>query len=417
MEQRAADRARVALRARAVHRDVDADVGVGEQPQIAMKPHRIAAMRDRPVAVDPLFVETERHAVERPDAGRLEIVHLLRGFGLHKTRAVTQVRDHEFAHVGAAGRQAACRCRDHHLERLGLLRDVGIALRHMRYETGWQRLAERRVRQVQRLEDTVFDIIVERLAADALDNIPRKCGGIIRISRRRARREDAVGQRERHLLFQRHHRLGIAADQIAHRFLKTRGVRHDVAHRDRLALIGRNLEIEIGVHILVEVDLARLDLLHHRGPGEQLRHRSRAEKRGLGQDRRALGDIGEAVALFEHDLITAHDDDDRAGNARAFERIGQIAVEPGFEILGVERDGRRGGFCNRNRGSFDFLHGGHEHRPLRRQRQRGKSRQPDHRLADETHRFPLFIVAACHILQQAARPLTKGPTSVGPIGT
>src|SRR3546814_9733749 len=131
--------------------------------------------------------------------------------------------------------------------------------------------------------DMVLDIGVEIFAADALDDIARERGRISGIGRRRAGREDAFGQRERHLLLERHHRLRIAADQVAYRFLETRGMRHDVAHRDRLALIGRNLEIEIGVDVLVEVDLARLDLLHHRGPVEQLRHRTGAEQRGCGR--------------------------------------------------------------------------------------------------------------------------------------
>src|SRR3546814_1765327 len=88
----------------------------------------------------------------------------------------------------------------------------------------------------------VFNIIIEMFAADALDDIARERGGIVGIGRGRARREDAFGQRERHLLLQRHRRLGIAADQVAHRFLEARGVRHDVAHRDRLALKGRRSE-------------------------------------------------------------------------------------------------------------------------------------------------------------------------------
>src|SRR3546814_1986744 len=90
--------------------------------------------------------------------------------------------------------------------------------------------------------DMVLDIGVEIFAADALDDIARERGRIIGIGRRRAGREDAFGQRERHLLLERHHRLRIAADQVAYRFLETRGMRHDVAHRDRLALIGRRSE-------------------------------------------------------------------------------------------------------------------------------------------------------------------------------
>src|SRR3546814_17860569 len=52
VEQRAADRARRALLARAVHRHEQADVGVGEQPQIGMEPFRIAPMRDSAMTVE-----------------------------------------------------------------------------------------------------------------------------------------------------------------------------------------------------------------------------------------------------------------------------------------------------------------------------------------------------------------------------
>src|SRR3546814_3403150 len=84
---------------------------------------------------------------------------------------------------------------DLHFERLGLLRDVGIPLRHMRHEACGKRLAERRMRHAERLEDMVLDIGVEIFAADALDDIARERGRVIGIGRRRAGREDAFGQR------------------------------------------------------------------------------------------------------------------------------------------------------------------------------------------------------------------------------
>src|SRR3546814_1709897 len=56
---------------------------------------------------------------------------------------------------------------DHHFERLGLLRDVGIPLRHMRHEACGKRLAERRMRHAERPADMVLEIGVELFAADA----------------------------------------------------------------------------------------------------------------------------------------------------------------------------------------------------------------------------------------------------------
>src|SRR3546814_10181048 len=67
----------------------------------------------------------------------------------------------------------------------------------MRHEARGKRLAERRMRHAERLEDMVFDIGVEIFAADALDDIAGERGRIIGIGRRRAGRKDAFGQRER----------------------------------------------------------------------------------------------------------------------------------------------------------------------------------------------------------------------------
>src|SRR3546814_8773038 len=75
MEERAAPRARRAVLARAVHRDEDAGVGIGEQPEVGVEPDGIAAMRDRALTIEPLFVEAERHSVERTAAGPLEFVN------------------------------------------------------------------------------------------------------------------------------------------------------------------------------------------------------------------------------------------------------------------------------------------------------------------------------------------------------
>ena len=65
-----------------------------------------------------------------------------------------------------------------------------------------------------------------------------------------------------------------------------------------LPCIGGNLEIEIAVDVGVEVELALLDLLHHRGPGEELRDRAGTEQGARGIDRRALRDVGIAEAAL-----------------------------------------------------------------------------------------------------------------------
>src|SRR3546814_14086723 len=62
MDERAAHRARRAVLSRAVPRDADAGVGIGEQPEEGVAPDGIAAMRDRALTIAPSFGEAARTA-------------------------------------------------------------------------------------------------------------------------------------------------------------------------------------------------------------------------------------------------------------------------------------------------------------------------------------------------------------------
>src|SRR3546814_15416155 len=72
VEQRAADRARRALLARAVHRHEQAAVGVGEPPPLGMEHFRLPALRDRAITLAPFFVATDRTRVSRTPSGALD---------------------------------------------------------------------------------------------------------------------------------------------------------------------------------------------------------------------------------------------------------------------------------------------------------------------------------------------------------
>ena len=98
----------------------------------------------------------------------------------------------------------------------------------------------------------------------------------------------------------------------------------------------------------VEIDLARLDELHDRGPGDELRDRPGPEQRQLRIDRRALGDVGIAVAALREHLPVLDDRDRGAGDVAGVQRVGKITVEPGIDVLRREfmsarADGRRRG--------------------------------------------------------------------------
>ena len=122
----------------------------------------------------------------------------------------------------------------------------------------------------ERREDMPLDISVEGLARHALDDVSGQARAVIGIGRSRSRRVDPVGYPALQQRIELDIILLLEGDQVLDRFLKARRMRHQVEHRHRLALVGRNLEIDVGVDVGIEVDLAGLDLLHQRGPGKQL---------------------------------------------------------------------------------------------------------------------------------------------------
>ena len=106
-----------------------------------------------------------------------------------------------------------------------------------------------------------------------------------------------------------------------------------IAHGDRRAEGFRDLEIDIGVYILVEFDLALLDELHHRRPGEQLRNRAGADER-RGRIHRLSGfNVGVAVALAGQEFPVLDDRNHGACDVEILKRIRHDAVEPGVDIL------------------------------------------------------------------------------------
>src|SRR6478735_6895713 len=119
-------------------------------------------------------------------------------------------------------------------------------------------------------------------------------------------------------------------------------MRHDVAHRDGLAVARRNLEIDVFVYVCIKVDLALLDQLHDRRPGEQLRNGTGPEEGRLRRYRLAIFYIGKAVALLGQDLAVLDDHDDCAGNVAASDGVGHEAVKPRVSVGLVQDMSSRG---------------------------------------------------------------------------
>jgi hypothetical protein len=119
-------------------------------------------------------------------------------------------------------------------------------------------------------------------------------------------------------------------------------MRHQIAHGDGLAEFPGNLEIEIIVHVAVEIDLARLHKLHHGRPGKRFRDGARPEHRLIGNDGAALGNVGITVTPSKQDLPVLDDDEYSARDVSTRHGIGNKAVGERFDILRGERMGLLG---------------------------------------------------------------------------
>ena len=129
----------------------------------------------------------------------------------------------------------------------------------------------------------------------------------------------------------------IGEDDVLDRLFEARRVGHDLAQRDGLAVVLRNLEIEIRVDVPIQVQLALLDQLHRCRPRDQLADRAGPEERAVGIDGRALFDIGVSEAPRGEDLPILHDSHDGARDVSGAQCVGQEAVEPDVNVGFRER--------------------------------------------------------------------------------
>ncbi len=124
----------------------------------------------------------------------------------------------------------------------------------------------------------------------------------------------------------------IGEDDVLDRLFEPRRMGHQLAQRDGLAVVLRDLEIEIRVDVLVQIQLALLDELHRCGPRDQLADRARPEQRALGIDGRAFFAIGESKTTRGEDLPILYDRHDGARYVTGAKCVGQEAVEPDVNV-------------------------------------------------------------------------------------
>jgi hypothetical protein len=107
-----------------------------------------------------------------------------------------------------------------------------------------------------------------------------------------------------------------------------------MAQGDRLSGVGvGDLHVvEVGIHVLVEVEPALLHQLHHRGRGEELAGGGYPEQRLVGDDGLVCLHVGLAVALCKEDFPVTHDGDRSTRDVVALELLGEEPVHEGLDL-------------------------------------------------------------------------------------
>ncbi len=94
-------------------------------------------------------------------------------------------------------------------------------------------------------------------------------------------------------------------------------------------------EIEILVHVVVQVNQAPLGQLHHSRTGEQLADGTGAKDRLLRDDGRLVLQVSVAVALGKESLTILYQDKDRAGDVVLGHLFDEKGIREGFHFLRI----------------------------------------------------------------------------------
>lgn len=255
-----------------------------DERQVGVKPACAAAVADDAQPVARLLVKPEREARDLRVMTERARVHP-GGGGVAQDPpgaggAVPEMREHERRHVGGGGAHCPCGPRAH--EELPVLRvesssRIPVALRHVSPEAGRQRLASRCPRHAERLEDAPLEVLVPRQPRGALDDVAGESQGVVGVGAVHPGRAHADGHVRGEPAADRHQLRGIPGPEVAAVVLESRRVGEEVRKRDRLRVRGRNLEVQVLVHVGVEVEPPRLDQLHDGGGREELGDRPDAE--------------------------------------------------------------------------------------------------------------------------------------------
>ena len=291
-----------------VGRHEDADVLARDQRHVGVKELGITAVTENPEAVARLFVESVGEAGEAIIMTLESRVHSPSGRVGQDPRvaqgSVPEMGQHEPGHIGGRGTDRAGRLRPD--DDLPLLGNV-VALvplvsdRHVGRESIRKRLAGGGLIHGQRVEDVFLDVVIEAHTRYPLDDVAGDGGGVVGVRRKLQGRPDPGGQVSGQPRLHRALVGGIFGEEVAPILLESGRVGQDGLQGDRFGKGRRDLEVEVFVHIAAEIELALLDQLHDRRPGEQLRNRPDPEHRFGGIDRLLGRDVGVAVAFREEE--------------------------------------------------------------------------------------------------------------------
>ncbi len=114
-----------------------------------------------------------------------------------------------------------------------------------------------------------LDVLLVGLARHPRHNVACQHCMVVRVTRIAGRKHPLRHIRD-HEFAHRQQVLGIPSPTPEIPFFESRRMGHQVLEGDRLWIGIRDAKVEIGVDIRVQVQLALLDELHHRRPGERL---------------------------------------------------------------------------------------------------------------------------------------------------
>jgi hypothetical protein len=350
--------------------DEPAQAGCGNQRQAGPEAPPAAVVADGPLSVSLLGGEAETPARQPGIELEMLALHLAHGALTEQPQLAQspplKMGEHEARHVRSAGHEIPGRTVSQAVETEILMSSLPeqIGARHV-----WRhrcRDPEGAAGHPQRREDLLLHVVAEVTPRGELLQVTRQGVTVIRVADEAAGRHHPRRHPGGQVIAQRRgqhfQRLGGVEEAI----VKAAGVGEQVAQGNRLSEGLFDVEVlQAAVHVHVELELALLDELHHRGGDEELRDGGHPEERPIGLHRTPGLQIRHALAPGQHHRPVAHDHHHGPGNVMGPDEASQKAIEV---VLQPRRRCAPGGSCSqqcRQKCRQNDRSGGNpDHRPI-----------------------------------------------------